>query len=384
MSRNLVVCCDGTANKFGAENTNVVRLVEVLTAGDPNQLVFYDPGVGTLPGDMWRDKIRTGIDLAFATGLAQNVTEAYTWLMEQWQEGDKIYVFGFSRGAYTARVVAALLHHIGLLPKNSGHLIPYALRLLRSLRNDSASGPIGDHFRKTFARVTSDPERRVKTHFVGVWDTVSSVGWVWDPVKYRFTANNLSVSIVRHAIAIDERRAFFRQNRMNKANSTPAQDHQQLWFAGVHSDIGGGYADTKLWRCAFDWMVTEARTAGLRVDDARLTAVAPPLADAWNEGQHESLKKWWILAEFFPKLHWNEKKGRHDIRFNLFRRRRIQNGELLHATALERIRSKPGYSPSNLSKAFRAYVKSLPAVPAVLPYSENPVPAPVGLTPQIP
>lgn len=383
MPRNLVLCCDGTANKFGDENTSVVRLVEVLKAGDPDQLVFYDPGVGTLPGDMLRDKIRTWIDLAFATGLAQNVTEAYSWLMNEWREGDRIYLFGFSRGAYTARVVAALLHHIGLLPVHSEHLIPYALRLLRSLRNDSASGPIGDQFRRTFSRVTSDPERRVKTHFVGVWDTVSSVGWVWDPVKYRFTANNPSVSIIRHAIAIDERRAFFRQNRMNKADAVPPQDRQQLWFAGVHSDIGGGYPDTKLWRCTFDWMIAEARTAGILVDDAKLASVAPPLAEPWKEGQHESLKKWWVPAELFPKLHWNDKKQRNEFHFNLFRRRRILDGELLHSSALERIRTT-SYAPSNLSKAFREHVKNLAAVPGVLAYAETPAAAPVALAPQLP
>jgi uncharacterized protein (DUF2235 family) len=409
MPRNLVVCCDGTANKFGAENTNVVRIIEVLKADDPDQLVFYDPGVGTLPGDMLRDKIRTAIDLAFATSLSQNVTEAYSWLMHNWREGDRIFVFGFSRGAYTARVVAALLHHIGLLPPHSEQLIPYALRLLRSARKDDSSLEVGNHFRRTFARPSGDPERRVKTHFAGVWDTVSAVGWIWDPVKYRYTATNPSVSVVRHAMAIDEHRAFFTQNRMSKAESsaqkyetaganaaseppgwvvrnTSTQDWKQLWFAGVHSDVGGGYPDTELWRCAFDWMVGEARNAGLLIDEVRLARVAPPLTQpAWTEGQHESLRKWWVAAEFFPKLHWNAKKRGNEMRFNFSRRRRLQDGELLHSSALERIRHKAGYAPPNLSKEFRQYVKSLAAVPDVLPYANQPVVAPIGgWTPQTP
>jgi uncharacterized protein (DUF2235 family) len=384
MSRNLVVCCDGTANKFGAENTSVVRIVEVLKRDDPDQLVFYDPGVGTLPGDLIRDKIRNAIDLAFATGLARNVEDAYVWLMENWRPDDRIYIFGFSRGAYTARVIAAMLHHIGLLPSGSENLIPYALRLLRSARKSDDSQKVGDQFRRTFARATGDPERRVRTHFIGVWDTVSSVGWFWDPVKYRYSATNPSAQIIRHAVAVDERRAFFRQNRMFKPKENPAQDLEQLWFAGVHSDVGGGYSDTTLWRCSFDWMIAAADKAGLAIDDAKLAKVAPPLVDPdpWNGKQHESLKKWWILAEFFPKLHWNGTAN--EVHFNLFRTRKLKEGELLHSSTLKRIRGNANYKPKNLSKPFRDYVKNLSTVPDVLAYIESPVAAPTGLTPATP
>jgi uncharacterized protein (DUF2235 family) len=382
MARNLVVCCDGTANKFGAENTSVVRVVEVLRRDDPSQLVFYDPGVGTLPGDLLRDKIRNVIDLAFATSLARNVEDAYVWLMKEWRPDDRIYIFGFSRGAYTARVIAAMLHHIGLLPAGSENLFPYALRLLRSARKDDKSEEIGNQFRRTFARATGDPERRVKTHFVGVWDTVASVGWFWDPVKYRFTATNPSATIIRHAIALDERRAFYRQNRMSKPKDDAMQDLKQLWFPGVHSDVGGGYADTQLWRPPFDWMMAEARTAGLQIDEARLAQIAPPLADAWNQGQHKSLKGFWILAEFFPKQHWNGK--RNFPRLNLFRWRKLLAGELLHSSTLERIRGTKGYAPGNLTRAFRKHVKDLPSVPETLAYQPEPVGAPAGLSPATP
>src|SRR5436309_1610237 len=109
MSRNIVICCDGTNNEFGKENTNVVRLVQVLGRETKQQLVYYDPGVGTLPEPETATKIIATItrwvSLAFGVGIIQNVQEAYTFLMNFWESGDKVYLFGFSRGAYTVRVL---------------------------------------------------------------------------------------------------------------------------------------------------------------------------------------------------------------------------------------------------------------------------------------
>jgi len=369
MTRQLVIFCDGTSNKFGTENTNVVRLLEMLQRDD-EQLLFYDPGVGTMPGDMVRDKLRTYIDLAFATTLGQNVADAYTWLMRTWQEGDQIFLFGFSRGAYTARVIAAMLHHIGLMPAGLENLIPYAIRLLRSARKDDDAFEIGNKFRATFARATAS-DRRVPTHFLGVWDTVSSVGWFWDPVKFRYSATNPSVAIIRHAIALDERRAFYRQNRMFKA--TPTQDLQQVWFAGAHADVGGGYADaSQLWRCGLDWMLSEAKSAGgLRINDALVQQTYPAI-DAWREEQHKSLKGVWNLAELFPKLHFVDakppQKGHNEMRANLYRSRTIKEGELIHETVLKRLRGRRDYDPANLTRAFKDRVRTLPNVPTTLPY----------------
>jgi hypothetical protein len=160
---------------------------------------------------------------------------------------------------------------------------------------------------------------------------------------------------------------------MQKPKEHPAQDLQQIWFAGVHSDIGGGYADSKLWRCAFDWMIAEGRTAGLMIEEDQLATVAPTLAEPWKEMQHESLQKWWKIAEFFPKLHWNGTKN--EIRCNLFGTRKLAEGELLHGSVLERIRNKDDYKPGNLSKAFRKYVQGLSTVPDVMAYSESPLAA---------
>jgi uncharacterized protein (DUF2235 family) len=111
-----VICCDGTSNEFGRKNTNVVRLVQCLRRDTHNQLIYYDPGVGTLPDPYpatrlgkWWSRV---IGLAFAHGLTADVMEAYTFLMEQWEFGDRVFSFGFSRGTYTARVLAGLLHNL--------------------------------------------------------------------------------------------------------------------------------------------------------------------------------------------------------------------------------------------------------------------------------
>ena len=373
MPRNLIVCCDGTSNEFGKVNTNVVRIVQVAVHDDPSQLIYYDPGVGTLakPGPITRigKAISKTIDLAFATGLTGKVADAYIYLMETWQPGDRIYIFGFSRGSYTARVVAGLLHHIGLLPRGLDNLVPYAIRLLQIARkHEEGQLKIGDDFRRTFARPMPDnDERRCRVHFVGLWDTVASVGWIYDPAKYAFTASNPSVATIRHAISLDERRAMYRQNRFTKAGD---QDLQQLWFPGVHSDVGGGYNDSRLWRCPFDWMIGGARAAGMRIDEGRLSEIAPPLPNAWDEEQHNSLRRLWWLLEILPKVHWNAETKRNELRANLGRRREIVDGELLHESTLRRIRGKKGYAPKNLSAKFLAFVRALSDVPPSLPYAK--------------
>jgi uncharacterized protein (DUF2235 family) len=188
-----------------------------------------------------------------------------------------------------------------------------------------------------------------------VWDTVSSVGWVWNPKRFAYTAQNEYVSKIRHAVSLDERRGFFRQNLFRAAPTQPgssAQDLVERWFAGFHCDIGGGYGDRcgALWRVAFDWMVAEAIGAGLRVDQDRLATVRshPKLAgETWTEPTNESLTwKWW-LPEFWPKLHWSSRWRRNLPSLGLFRPRRTA-GAVLHESVLRRLRTDPRYRPRNL------------------------------------
>jgi uncharacterized protein (DUF2235 family) len=381
MTRNLVICCDGTNNEFGPENTNVVRLVQVLDRNPESQRLYYDPGVGTLPepGVLTKvgKRISEWVELAFGTDLIRKVGQAYTYLMNIWEPYDQVFLFGFSRGAYTVRVLAGLLHMLGLLPRGGENMVPYVLRLFKGTRGagaqdapdaDKAYWSLCDSFRWTFARPTRHDDRRFPVRFLGVWDTVSSVGWVWDPAKYRFTAHNPGIEVIRHAVSVDERRWFFRQNSMGKKGD---QNFQERWFPGVHADIGGGYpaADGGLWRVPFEWVVAAAKDAGLQVDEKRWKAVweKPPVPERpWDEPQHESLTPLWWLAEFFPKM--QRRPGSLPLpRLGLGRHRHIPNGALIHQSTLRRIRETK-YAPPNFSASFLEKVRALPEVPEALPF----------------
>lgn len=378
MPRNIVICCDGTNNEFGVCNTNVVRLMQVATQDPDKQLVYYDPGVGTLPepGMVTRigKKASELMAQSFGTDIVGKVFTAYAQLMDTWEPGDRVFLFGFSRGAYTARVLGGMLHSLGLLPRGNVHLLPYAMRIFRSLRKDSNDyWKLCDNFRWTFARpVPGDDDRRFPIHFIGVWDTVSSVGWIWDPASFPYTHSNPSVAVMRHAVSLDERRAFFRQNLIGNVTG---QDAVELWFAGVHSDIGGGYPekDGGLWRVTFEWMLSEAQAKGLLVDPARLEIVrtrTPVPARPWAEPMHESLTGAWWIAEYFPKFAYDSHTKSRHLTLGRGRPRVVHDGALMYQSVLERLRAG-NYSPPNLSAKFVASVKALTSVPDSLPYASG-------------
>ncbi len=386
MPKNLVICCDGTNNQFGPENTNIVRVIQALVRDPSRQRLYYDPGVGTLPEPgAWTalgKMISTFAGLAFGAGIFWKVQEAYAFLMKEWEPGDRVFVFGFSRGAYTARLLAAVLHGLGLLPRGNENLIPYVLRLFKGIPQGKSGPAVDDYFtlcnefRRTFARVVPEEpdDRRFRVHWLGLWDTVSSVGWLWDPPSYPYTAHNPSVDVVWHAISIDERRWLFRQNRMYQARKD--QQLHEEWFPGVHSDVGGGYpeVDGGLWRTPFAWILDGAQATGLLVDPRRLAAVlnrVPPPAAPCEEPKHESLTAGWWPAEFLPKLQYRSATGRRVPAIGCGRHRRIADGASIHACALHRLRSDPAYRPPNLSRAFVDAVCALPTVPASLPYAPD-------------
>src|SRR2546427_1596399 len=265
MPKNIVICCDGTDNQFRHENSNVVKLYKTLTC-NASQIAYYHPGVGTIGArnalthiGKWWTRV---IGLAFGYGISDNVADAYQFLMRTYEPADRIYMFGFSRGAYTARALCGMLHIVGLLSRGNEGLIPYAIRMIKQRRIDFE---VAGDFKKTFSR-------ECKPHFVGVWDTVSSVGWVYDAVHFPFTraTKNPDYMIVRHAVSIDERRAFFRQNSFGDPHDAQ-QDIKEVWFAGAHSDVGGSYpeSESQLSKIALRWMLGEAERAGLRVDQYR-------------------------------------------------------------------------------------------------------------------
>lgn len=359
MPKNIVICCDGTGNQYGSANSNVVKLYWTLSAQD-KQVAYYHPGVGTMGSrnalsafGKWWTQVR---GLAFGYGFSDNIADVYSFLMGEFNPGDQIYIFGFSRGAYTARALCGLLHMFGLLTPGNESLIPYALRLYKS--NDPCKFDIAAGFATTF----SIP---CKPYFLGLWDTVSSVGWILDPIHTKgghlpYTAMLPDVSVVRHVVSIDERRAFFRQNLVHLAPKT-SQDFKEVWFAGVHSDVGGSYAESEsgLSKIALRWMLCEAQSAGLSLDTQKVIDVLggkiPCVAPNPKGILHKSLHGVWYLGEIWPKRYYynaapqgQPADWKRGITVNLGRTRLIPEGVHIHQTVFERIRDVVGYRPKNL------------------------------------
>lgn len=344
MSRNIVICCDGTSNQFAPCNTNVVKLCQLLAKDPSRQAIYYHPGLGTREPLGFKPAFRRLLarigGLAFGYGIKQDVAELYQFAMNHWQPGDRLYLFGFSRGAYTARALAAMIHLYGLAMPGNQELIPYAVRLFWSMRGrpdeDEAQAEARFALAAQFRETLSIEE--VPIHFVGLWDTVSSVGWVGSPLSLPYTRRNPSIAIARHAVAMDERRAFFRTNLLDPA---PGQDVAQVWFPGDHCDVGGGHdqAPSDLSNITLGWMIGEAQAAGLLFDTARVSAYfasGPGAARDPAAPCHESLKGAWKLAEVAPKQHWNRVTGREEWRINWFRRRWLGPAPQIAATAWAR------------------------------------------------
>lgn len=371
--KNLVVCCDGTNNEFGENNTNVVRLLSLALKQDEQQIVFYEPGLGTFPAagawtplTQWITKM---MGSAFGFGLSHNLAVCYDFLVENYTPGDRIYLFGFSRGAYTARALAALIHVCGLMRTRNRNLVPYVIKLFESEAtkakklNDKEekrqgkklplSLPVCGEFKRVFSEAPP-------IHFVGVWDTVSSVGTIFDPFHLPHTRWNPSVQTVRHAISIDEKRKFFRTNLWSM--SPQSTDVKQVWFAGVHADVGGGYKekDSGLAKITLKWMLDEASAAKLLIDDKQLPTVFPispdsPLAapDPTAPIHNELDKLSWKILQWVPRRYWirDPSTGNYIRRWNFSPRempRFIPANSDIHPSVYVRIEKVPEYRPSNL------------------------------------
>jgi uncharacterized protein (DUF2235 family) len=297
MPRRLIVCSDGTWDKLGHKDggvyapSNVAQMARSIAAhgNGMEQIVFYDPGVGTGNAvDRW-----TGG--AMGMGLSDNVQDGYQFLMHNYAQGDEIYLFGFSRGAYTVRSLAGLIRKCGLLRKEYSFRIVEAYDIYR-IRNDTADSDRAQQFR---TRYSWHP---MPIKFIGVWDTVGALGlpgslfrlaFGW---KYRFHDVTLSSSVAYayHALAVDEKRRFFAPTiwEQSEKGRASGQTLEQVWFPGVHSDVGGGYAVAGLSSEAFHWMSEKAAATGLALD-----AWVPP-GDPLDE-LHES---WTLPYSLVPKF----------------------------------------------------------------------------------
>jgi uncharacterized protein (DUF2235 family) len=349
VSKNIVICCDGTANQFAADNTNVVKLYSTLIQDQPSQCTFYHPGIGTMepPGALTplRRRLTRLLGLALGSYLENDIRDAYAFLMQSFQPGDKVFLFGFSRGAYTVRAVASLLHIYGLLRPGNEPMVAYAIRMMTAVRKARDKNPAQykkmiDGYFDLAAQFKETMGRECRPWFVGVWDTVSSVGWIDSPLALPFTADNPEIEIGRHAVALDEHRAFFRSNLWRPGTSPHVahgpKDLVQVWFPGVHCDVGGGYPESEsgLSKLALEWMLDEAESHGLMVDDERKRAIlggtSPHMPPDPNGLMHESLTGAWRIAEYIPKKHFDVKRQVTERRANRFRRRTVPAGSLIH------------------------------------------------------
>lgn len=284
MGKNIIVCCDGTGNEYGENNTNVVKMY-ALTTRDADQMAYYDPGVGTFSilGRTLGKKVGTILGNAFGYGLQANIEDAYEYLMNRYEPGDKLFLFGFSRGAFTVRALTGMLYKVGLLQKGSKNLIPYASKIYNAHDNaDIATG-----FKATYSH-------ECKPHFIGVWDTVASLGWFYGK-KFFDARLNPDVTNAYHAISIDENRKKFPVSLWDENNQVPNQIVEQIWFAGVHSDVGGSYKQCGLSDVALMWMLAVAEIHGLRLGADWQKQIHPdPLGELHNP--RTSLWRLWPVA----------------------------------------------------------------------------------------
>lgn len=298
MPKNIVVCYDGTGNEYGPHNTNVVGTFQAVLRDEERQVAFYDPGVGTFSalGRLLGRRLGILLGKAFGYGLVENIEDGYRYLMDHYREGDRVFVFGFSRGAFQARCLAAYLNKVGVLESGSRNLVPYATRIAFGQDNrETAEG-----FKATYCR-------DCPVHFVGVWDTVASLGYFFGK---RFSNNVLhpSTRYGCQAVAIDEARAKFPVSLWNEQDLPREQTIEQVWFAGVHSDVGGWYDERGLSDLAAEWMLEKAESAGLRLRPDWRTRLRPDPLDRLHDSRVGFWRLWRPVVRRIPEgatLHWS-------------------------------------------------------------------------------
>jgi len=392
MSKNIVILCDGTSNEISRDRTNILRLFGTLKKNE-EQIVFYDPGVGTFGADNSASHYyRKGVEiwgLATGWGLDQNVKEAYRFLVEHYDDGkrdgervkepDNLFLFGFSRGAYTARVLAGFVRAIGILSNNNLNLLDYAYRAYKNIGSTTPDEDSSNDKNAAFAEIRLF-ERMLRPDYVpikllGLFDTVGSViesGRYGPRLRsHAFTRTNQNVEHVRHAVAIDERRTMFQPQLWPAGNefwpkpfqkdSAVSQDVKEVWFSGSHGDVGGGYPekDSRLAKVTLNWMIQETQPMGLQFktrtinrivlgQDEELNYVKPCATARPNN----SMTSGWSVLEIIPR-----RKSRYatfDEGANsgwyipMARPRQIPRGAHIHSSVFERRGTEFDYPQPNI------------------------------------
>lgn len=343
--KKIVICCDGTWNTPDEEKegiscaTNVVKIAEAIAQRSDDgmeQRVYYHPGVGTSGSflSQW-------FDGATGTGVSANILDAYRFLIMNYEAGDALYLFGFSRGAFTVRSLAGLIRNSGLLRPSALAKVDEAYQIYRSRRpSTDPREREATLFRKTYAVADTVPIR-----FIGVFDTVGSLG---NPLFVNSVLQSLSFSVVGNqfhdtnlssyvdnafqALAIDEKRRNFLPALWRQQEHAKGQTLEQVWFAGVHSNVGGGYPVTGLSDIALEWMVSKAQKCGLTVGP--LTMVGNP-----KEHPQESRKMFYRLIPRADRPIGEAPNG----------------NESIHPSVVKKFKEDPAYRPVKLVEYFQKH-----------------------------
>ena len=341
--KRIAIFCDGTWNTPDENvdgklcQTNVVKMANALSALSADmipQLLYYDTGIGS-EGNL----LNRIFDGATGTGISENILQAYRFIIKNYEFGDELFFFGFSRGAFTVRSLAGLIRNSGILKGENIDKVDKAYRLYKSRKPQHQPREVeATLFRKTFA-----VSETTKIKFIGVWDTVGALG---NPLvlngilsrKNGFHDTDLSTRIEHafHALAIDEKRKNFEATLWHQQKDAGAQVLEQVWFQGVHADVGGGYVESGLSDIALNWMLDKAQRCNLQFDPIEINP------DALSK-RHESYTGFYKLQ---PPLY--RPMGVEDPN-------KGKTNETVHSSVLERYKIDPLYRPVNLVRYFNHY-----------------------------
>ena len=334
--KRIAIFCDGTWNTPDEQEngkpcqTNVVKLANALSIRSTDgtaQKLYYDLGVGSEG-----NKLKKVFDGATGTGISANILQAYRFVVNNFLPGDELFLFGFSRGAFTVRSLSGLIRNSGILDVKNIDKIGKAFELYRS--RHPAFHPKSEEatlFRKTYA-----VEESTNIKFIGVWDTVGALG---NPLvahsifngrsEFHDTELSSKVENAFHALAIDEQRKKFEATLWHQKPDVKNQTLEQMWFVGVHSDVGGGYPESALSDISLNWMMEKAQGCKLGFDPIDLHP--DPLGL-----KHESMKWYYRLNGVFNRPISLKATGNGNT------------NEHLHPSVMERYNNDPSYRPENL------------------------------------
>ncbi len=356
--KRIIICCDGTWNKPGNTDrgipvkTNVLKLYEALApsgADGIEQVKYYGQGIGTKYS--LSDVFMGGIT---GSGIDRHIRDAYKFLMWNFEPGDEIYLFGFSRGAYTARSLIGLIRNCGIMKPEYLHLVDEAYSLYRD--RNAITHPDSDlmiAFKKQYSQTT-----RIK--FIGVWDTVGSLGipvklLMWFNKEYQFHDVKLSsdVDYAYHAVALDEKRSLFQPTLWELSHSARRQkikqEVEQVWFPGTHSNVGGGYADSGLSDIALDWMIQKAQATNLAFKEKYLKENIKPNTN--GELRNSIAGIFSLLSKRIREINKPIVGISEEDDSGIVTEYNVIRNEKIHYSCIEREKLAKKYTPKNLVSA---------------------------------